>query len=185
MIEKKEKKLMLSIKTRSSIHHKESSDNMKQKIIVKFSNFIPEFFNGVLKGNLFKPPINTIIFRKIPYKCKTKNLLFKKIKDILQHKESSKYRSENQNKNGFNRLLKLKALNANKKIHQLFENSAETFFFNIFLDKNYNDKIVEYKINRNKSQFIFFEEYLEELKSKGDNIRYISKLREATKTLFN
>ena len=185
MIEKKAKPLLFSIKTRRTRHQKESSDNMKQKIIVKFCNFIPDFFNGVLKGNLFKPPINTIIFRKIPYKCKTKKLLSKKIKVILQHKESSKYRSENQNKNGFNRLIKFKAIKANKKIEQLFENSAETFFLDIFLCKNYNNKIEEYEINRNKAKFIFFEEYLEELKSKGDNILYISKLREATKTLFN
>ena len=85
MIEKKAKPLLFSIKTRRTRHQKDSSDNMKQKIIVKFCNFIPEFFNGVLKGNLFKPPINTIIFRKIPYKCKTKKFkILEQIRDNVE-----------------------------------------------------------------------------------------------------
>ena len=45
------------------------------------------------------------------------------------------------------------------------------------LDDGFVNQYKENRYEKNK--------YLEELKSKGDNILYISKLREATKTLFN
>lgn len=159
---------------------------LQKTIIVHYVNFIFLFVNGVLKGNMFTPPINNLKFRKIKYPSKNKHILSNKIKDILQIEESPKCRRNgdtNKNKNIFKQLLKRKAFNY--KYLKFFDFSAEEFFFNFYLSENYNNIITEYKINKNKTKIIFFEEFLQKLKSKGKDSSYIDNLIEVAKTLFD
>ena len=168
------------------IHTKYVIDNTQKRIKVQFSKFIFEFVNGVLKGNMFKPSINNIKFRKISTLINDRYLFTKKIKEVLKSKESKRHKGGvNKNLRGFMQLIKRKAIKQNVKFNKILESSVASFYCNIYLCNNYEKKIEKYHINRKKkTKIIFFQEFLEILKNRGVDVTYIERLKVDAKNLI-
>lgn len=166
-------------------HTKYLTDNTQKIIMVQFSKFIVEFTNGILKGNMFRPSINNLKFRKIAYPKRYRTIFTKKIKEILQRKENGKYSGKrNKNKKAFMQLMKRKGIINNQNFFTILEYSVEYFYSVIYLSENYEMIIEKYTINRkNKNQIIFFQEFLENMKNKGKDLAYIEKLKTDAKNL--
>lgn len=174
-------------------HTKNKKDNRKNKIKTHFLNFIIEFTNGLIKGGLYN--IKNIKFRKISHSEKSntsisanKELLCKKIKDILALSVSTKYR--NKSEQNFTNLEKLRERCQKTGGYECFANitniSVKDFYKEFYLADNIQEILHVFQIKRDKSSKLqFFNEFTQKLIDKGEELEYVEELINEAKTFVS
>lgn len=157
---KRGRKKKNSIKPKAKYHSKNRKDNRKNKIKVHFLNFIIDFTNAIIKGQMFGA--HNILFRKLPHSEKkdthierNHELLSKTIEDILtKYGVSTKYKdNEKLNKLKFDRLKKKLTRNDYKPIFDNYLNTTiKTAFKDFYFSNNIQEILQKYQINRNKGK---------------------------------
>ena len=176
-------------------HTKKRKDNKKLKIKNHFLNFAFDFFNGIIKGEMFQ--IHNIKFRKLSYAEKSKNtieinydlLQNKTFLDLLKCNVSPKYKNKQKfNKDSLDNLTKrLKnkkeedeknnlSLDKYAKWDNYCNTKLKDIFKTIYLARDVEKIIAEYKIPKTKRKIEFFFEFLERLRKKKEEESYINGL---------
>lgn len=186
---KRGRKKKNAIKPNSNYHSKNRKDNRKNKIKVHFLNFIIDFTNGIIKGEMFGA--HNILFRKLPHSEKkdtrierNHELLNKTIEDILtQYGVSSKYKNKGElNKISLDRLKKKITKNEYKPLFDNYLNTTvKTAYKELFFSNKIQELLQKYKIKRGegKRKIIFLNEFIQNLREKhNENDDYIDKFTE-------
>ena len=151
-------------------------DNIRSIIKNKYRNFVFDYVNYNIKEEY---KYQKVLFRKPEYKeisggnkKENKEFFQKKLYEVLLENDiSPKYSTKDPEQNKKN--LKRFDLNDNSKVSNFLNLTMESIYNNYFLNKK--EKIKE---------ILFFDDFIEELKNKNEDERYIEEIKKIAKEDF-
>jgi len=173
-----------NLKKKKKEHDKFSTDNIQRKIQVHFISFIIYFLNDILKSFGIREKFLKLNyeFKKDVNKQKFAEFKSKSIGEIVSSKISTRYKKEeNANKN------LCEHLKTNEIFRKIFDMNYMSFFRMYYMknEKTIDLKIfgIEKEISLSKKAETYYE-FIEKLKAKEKNEKYINQINECLNKKF-